>query len=880
MNWLKQLLLQRRLDRDLSEEIRQHLEERAEELTQNGMSGEDARLAARREFGNVAKLQEDSREVWRWNLIENFFTDLRYAFRQLRKSPAFTAAAVLTLALGIGANTAVFSVVNAVILRPLPYPESGRLVSVQSIDIRGTPHPAVLSYPNFFDFRKYNHVFENIVSYHDSDFALSGGGTAVHLTGEVVSADLFKALKVQPALGRGFVTQDEKAGQRVVVLSHALWKERFSGDASLIGRSIILDTEPYTVIGVMPPGFIFPAGNPKVQLWTTLARDAGDGTASPMTEQRGARFLNAIARLKPGVAIETAHAELDTLAAMLARQYPDDNKNVPSTIVMPELDQLSGDARRPLLILLGAVGLVLLIACVNIANLLLARTAEREREFAVRAAIGASRRTIVRQLLTESLALAMLGCLAGLLTALACVDLLLPFAGDSIPRLRQATLDPKVLSFSVLLALLTAVVFSFAPALRLSRAELVGPLKEGQRGSTLGRDRLRSGLVIAQITLGLVLLSAAALLVASFLHLLRRDPGFRPEQVLSFSMSVPDVRYPDDKQVALMDRLFERLRSLPGATTVAAGVPLPLSGSQMTVSFNIEERPAPVFNRPRSDIAIVTPGYFRTLGIPLLEGRTFTERDDAKANQVVIVNRAFADKFFPGENVVGKRIQPGASNRSGETPMREIVGVVGNARQSPLGSGPEPIYYFPYRQLVWFVPPVVIRTSLPAVTMESAVRSAVASIDPEIPIHDLATMEDILSEGVARPRFQMLLLASFAAIALLLTLVGLYGVLAYSVLKRSREIGVRVALGASRAKVLGMILKQAAFLVGAGVALGLVGAIAAGQVLGSMLFGVNPRNPLLLAIACGAITLTAASAAYLPARRAASIDPMQALRNE
>jgi putative ABC transport system permease protein len=880
MNWLKQVFSRRQLDRDLSYEIRQHLEERMEELMANGMPRADALLAARREFGNVTLLEERSREIWRWSMLEDFLADVRYALRQLRKSPTFAAAVVLTLALGIGANTAVFSVVNAVILRPLPYPEPDRLVSVQSRDIRGTPHPRSLSYPDFFDFRKYNHVFEQIVCYHDSDFTLSGPGMPVHLPGEAVSADLFSLLKIQPVLGRGFLRQEEKAGQRVVVLSHRLWKEQFGGDPYIIGRSIILGTQLYTVVGVMPAGFVFPVGNTRVSLWTTLARDATADTATPMTEQRGARLLDAIARLKPGVSVDAARVQLDTVAAALAKQYPDDNKNVASTYVQPQLEHLTGEARRPLLILLGAVGLVLLIACANIANLLLARTAEREREFAIRAAIGASRGIIIRQLLTESLVLAAIGCAAGILVAIAGVNILLPIAGDSIPRLAQAAVDGTVLSFSVGLALLTSLLVSVAPALRLAKGELAGPLKEGTRGSIRGTNRLRNGLVVAQITLGLVLLSGAALLITSFMHLLHRDLGIRPEHVLTFSISVPEARYPEEKQVEFNTRLLERLGTLPGVTSVAEGVPLPLTGNQMGVSFDIEERPAAAYNRPRSDIAIVTADYFGTLGIPLLEGRQFTERDNPKAPAVVIVNRAFANQFFPGEHVVGKRMQPGASTRDGAAPMREIVGVVGNAVQTPLEPKAEPIYYLPYKQLPWFVPPIVMRTSVPTAAMESTIRLAVASIDKDVPIYNAQPMEDLLSAGIARPRFQMLLLASFAAIALLLTVVGLYGVLAYSVLKRTREIGVRVALGASRRMVLGMVLKQAMLLVAAGVALGLGAAFAAGQVLTNMLYGVSPRNPLLLAIACCAITLTAGLAAFLPARRAASIDPMQALRSE
>jgi putative ABC transport system permease protein len=593
-------------------------------------------------------------------------------------------------------------------------------------------------------------------------------------------------------------------------------------------------------------------------------------------------MLSAMARLKPSVSVEQAGAQMDAVAASLAIQYPDSNKNVASTYVRPELENLIGNTREPLLILLGAVGLVLPVACANIANLLLARTAEREREFALRAAIGAGRGRIVRQLMTESLTLSLIGCTAGLLAAMGTMQLMLPLAGASIPRIQEASIDGRVLAFSVALAIVTSILFSVAPALRIARVEFAGPLKEGSRTSTDKSDRLRGALVVMQIALGLVLLSGASLLIASFLHLMRRDLGFQPERVLTFSVTPPDKDYPRERRLDFHARLLERLNSLPGASSSTLAMPLPLTGSQMTVSFNIQERPARPSERPSSDMAIVTPSYFRTIGLPLLEGREFTERDDAKAPPVLIVNRAFAEKFFPGENAVGKRMEPGATSEPGGTKVREIVGVVANARQSvsALKPDPEPIYYFPYQQLPWCCPSVLVRTAAGPLMMESAIRGAVAELDKQLPIYDVRTLEGILSKGVAGPRFQMLLLGSFAAISLLLTVVGLYGVVGYSVVRRTREIGVRIALGASRDVVLGMVLKKAMLLVFLGVATGLAGAFAGGELIRKMLYGVGPRNPLLLGIACAVVTLTATLAAYLPARRAASIDPMEALRSE
>jgi putative ABC transport system permease protein len=880
MNWIRQIFSRRQLRQDLADEIQEHLEEKIDEFVQRGMSRDDAAAAAYREFGNVTRLQERGRDIWRWPSLEDFLADVRFALRQLRKSPTFALATILTLALGIGANTAVFSVINAVVLRPLPYPEPERLVSVESRDIRGAPHPTNLSYPTFFDFRRENKVFEHIVSYRDSEFSLTGTGRPLHLRGEIVSWDLFSMLGVRPALGRGFLPQEEEASERVVILSHQLWQGPFGADATIVGRTVMIDSQPHTVVGIAPQGFNFPIGGAPVQIWTTVARDAASATVTPVTKQRGARMLNAMARLKKGISIDQAQAQLDTVAASLARRYPDSNRNVRSTYVRPELETLAGNTRAPLLILLGAVGLVLLVACANIANLLLTRTAERAREFAVRTAIGAGRGRLVRQLITESLTLSFIGCTLGVLLSIGIMRLILPLAGDGIPRIQEATMDSRVLLFSTALAVVTSLLFGLAPVLRTVRPSLSDALKEGSRTTTDGADVLRSALCVGQIALGLVLLSGASLLIASFLHLMRRDLGFQPRGLLAFSVNLPDRDYPRQRQADFYTRLLENLNSIPGVASAAAAMPLPLTGSQMTVSFNIQDRPEPPADRPRSDMAIVTPGYFRSIGAPLLQGRDFSEQDDANAAPVLIVNQAFSERFFPGENAVRKRIEPGATSEPGGSTMREIVGVVGNAKQSALLPGAEPIYYFPYQQLPWCCPSVLVRGKAAPLRLEPAIRSAVASLDKQLPIYDVRTLEAILGEDMARPRFQMILLGSFAAIALLLTVVGLYGVLTYSVVRRKREIGVRIALGASRGEVISLVLKRAALLVLLGLSLGLGGAFAGGQILSKMLYGVAPQNPLLLAVACSVLGLTAALAAYSPARRAASIDPMESLRAE
>jgi putative ABC transport system permease protein len=878
MRWIGSLVSRRRMDRDLADEIQAHLDERIEGLMAQGLPRKQALVAARREFGNVAHFEERGRDVWRWQPIEEIFADLRFAVRQLRKTPAFTLAGVLTLALGIGANTAVFSVVNAVILRPLPFPDPDRLVSVQSGGAHG--EAASLSYPTFFDFRSQNRVFEHLVCYRGNDMGLSGAGSAVSLSGLIVSWDLFDALQVQPVAGRGFRPEEEQAGQRVIVISHRLWTDRFNADPSIAGRSIILDRQPYIVVGVAPRGFNFPIGSRQVQVWTTLAVDAASATHTPVTEQRGARMLDTVARLKPGVSLGQARAAMDTIAAGLARQYPDHNKNFRGARVHPQIETIVGDTRDPILILLGAVGLVLLVACANMANLLLARTAERQREFALRASIGASRGRLVRQLFAEGLTLSAAGASAGILVAGASVRATARLAAHSIPRIEQATIDGRVLAFSMALTLAATLLFSLAPALRVARAGLIVPLKESTAGGVAGRDRLRNALVVLQIALGLVLLSGSGLLAGGFLHLMRRDPGFRAQGLVSFNVSLPQSLATGTRHFDFENRVIDRLTHLPGVFSAATAYPLPLAGDEVTIGFNIEERPAAPSERPYSDMAWVSLDYLKTIGVPLVAGRWFTEADDAQSPPVLVVNQAFAEKYFPGERAVGKRMEPGATADGVRNGMREIVGVIGNARQCPRGATPDPIYYYAARQLPWCCASYVVRTDGSPLALEPAIRGVVASLDDGAPVYEVRTLEDALSEGIAGPRFQALLLGAFALIALVLTAVGLYGVLTYSVLTRTREIGVRVALGARRGNVLRMVLGEACVLVVMGVSIGLAGAVAGNRLAASIVPATSVQQPVLLLLACGVILAAAALAAWFPASRAASIDPMTALRNE
>jgi predicted permease len=860
----------RRMDEEFDDEVRDHLEMLQERFISQGMDPAEASYAARRQFGGITQVKQDFRARRALPAIDVLMQDVRHAFRQLAKSKGFTASAALTLALGIGASAAVFAVLDSVVLRPLPFAEADRLMSFRSMDRHGKPRPTQLSYPDFFDFRKHNRVFEHLVCYRDSGFTLTDSLPAVQVAGAIVSWDLFPMLGVNPELGRGFLPEEEEPGTHVVVLSHSLWENRFGGDKEILGRATRINGALFTVVGVAPPGVQFPADAPAVELWVTLAEDA---TAS---DQRGARMLDAIGRLKPGVSAERAQAGMDLVAAALAQQYPE-NKNVAGTLVLPERDRLAGSVLKPLLILLGAVAMLLMIACANVANLLLARHAERAREFAVRTALGASRPAIVRQVLIESLALGFLGTAGGVLLAHGALKAVMPLASGSIPRVAHASIDGRVLAFSIVMAVLTSVLFSLAPAFQAAGADPASALKKGARNIARGHDRFRSALVVVQITLGLVLLVVAELLMAGFLHLVQRDPGFRPDHLLTFDIGLPEAQYNLAQQIAFCDRLLESLRAIPGVQAAAAGRPLPLQGHQMRAAFDIEERPAPAPDRPRSDIAIVTPGYFRAMGVPLLNGRDFNERDDAQAPPVLVVNQAFGRKYFPGEDVIGKRIQSGAGQPS---TMREIVGVVGDARQAALGADSDAIYYFPYKQLTWGIGTIVLRTAVPPLQAESAARAVLATLDRQVPIHQVRTGEDLAAETMARMRFLIVLIGTFAAVALLLTGAGLYGVLSYAVARRRGEIGVRIALGAGRRQVLGLVFRQAMQLVAAGLIFGLAGAAAGSRLLGTMMYGIRPGDPFILLGACCVLVITGMAAAYVPAARAASVDPMQALRSE
>ena len=810
--------------------------------------------------------------------MHGLLQDVRYALRQLEKNLGFTVVAVLTLALGIGANTAVFSVIDAVMLRPLPYYQPERLVEAESLNSRN-PHRTALSYPDFFDWRTQNKTLEHLVSYHDIPFTLTGLERPVHVDGQVVSWDLLPALGVQPELGRGFLPDEEKAGTRVVVISHALWTSQFAGDTSILGRAIKLSGNLYTVVGVMPPSFRFPVTASQNDVWTTLAVDDDPSDAKPATASRGAHFLSAIGRMKPGITVAQVDQDLKVIAANLAKQYPASNTRHDSARAETEIAALLGDTRTVLFVVLGSVALVLLIACGNIANLLLARVRERQREMAMRSALGADRKRIVRQLLAESLTLSVLGGFAGCALAFVSTPAMLALIGDSVPRAADAGVDLRVLGFTLLLSFLAGIIFGIVPALSASKTNLVSTLKEGGRSDIARRDWLRSSLIVGQVALGLVVAVAAGLLITSFANLLRTSQGFNPDRLITLYFETPDSQYKDTRSQFYRE-YFDRIRAIPGVQSVAGTLILPNTSDNIGITFEDPEHPVPESQQPAADFSTVSAGYFNTLQTPLLEGRDFSDRDDAKSSQVIIVNQAFADKYFPAEGVLGKKIKPGAG-ATGEPAWREIVGIVSNIRLSATQREIRPAMYVPATQLSeWCCLNTVVRTSVDPLSLAPSIGRVVASLDKDIPVTRVRTMKELMSSELSQPRFAMVLLGTFAGLAIVLTIVGLFGVMMYSVARRTREIGVRMALGAQRTKVLKMLLSEAAILLSVGIVIGLVAALASASVLQSMLFGVGSRNPVVLILVCIAVALAGLLAAFIPAFRAAKVDPMVALRYE
>ncbi|MEP6922541.1 MAG: ABC transporter permease [bacterium] len=814
--------------------------------------------------------------------MENLWQDIRYGMRMLVKAPSISIVATMALALGIGANTAIFSVVNAVLLRPLPFANSDQLMMVWEIDsVRGQKRGSA-SYPNFEDWRSQNHVFDHLSAFHTTDFIMTGRGESTRLQGAVISADTFSMLGATPILGRAFLPAEDEPGDtgRVAVLSQELFRSRFNSDANVINQPMTLDGKTFTIVGVMPHAFQFPIQNEPVELWTTAAVDReGD---EPLTVQRGAHYLRVMGRLKPGVTKEQAGAEMSAIASRLEQQYPDKNLHK-STAVEPALEALVGDIRPALLILLGAVACVLLIACANVANLLLARAMTRHKEIAIRSALGASRLRVIRQLLTESVLLSLAGGGLGLVLAVWWSDLLISLGKQDIPRALQVGMDWRVLAFTLFVSLATGIVFGLVPALQTSKTDLTESLKEGGRGSGEGarRNRVRGILVVSEVAIAVVLLVGAGLLIQSLWRLRQVSPGFKPDNVLTFNVAVPEIRYNSEKQVQFFRDLKARVETLPGVQSAAFVTPLPLSGDRFSLSFEVEGRPVAAGDQPSADFFLVDPGYFRGLGIPQIKGRDFTDRDQHKAPAVIIVSETFAKQYFPGEDALGKHIKPGISTYDDDkSEMREIVGIVGDVKNRSLSSEPRPAFYVPHAQVPFSQMTAVVKTSTDPHSLSTAITREANSLDKELPVFGAKTLDEYLAASVAAPRFNTTLLTIFAAVALILTIVGLYGVMSYSVAQRTNEIGIRMALGAQTRDVLSLIVKQGFKLVLLGLAIGLVGAFALMRVIASLLFGVTTKDPTTFAAVTILLGGVALLACYLPARRASRVDPIVALRYE
>ncbi|HEY9284271.1 MAG TPA: ABC transporter permease [Pyrinomonadaceae bacterium] len=879
VNLWRNLFRKARIEQELDEELRAYVELLTAENIRGGMGAAAARQAALLEVEGVEQVKEQVREVRAGAMLETIVQDLRYAVRVLAKNPGFAAVAVLTLALGIGANSAIFSVVNAVLLRPLPYPDSERLVLINH-NYRKLDMKAAVSAPGYAYYREHARSFSAVAAVAGWNVNLTGDGEPERLQGMTVTPNLFPLLGAAAAHGRVLLEEEGQPGRnRVVVLSDALWRRRFGGDPTVLGRAVTLNGNPYTVVGVMPPTFQFGREiGPPADFWSPLAFTPQQLAPANLTNE----YLSVLASLRPGVAIEQAQAEMDSIAGTLRGQYmPGSDETNWGLLLTPLGETVVGDIRPALLVLLGSVALVLLVACANVANLMLARAASRSKEIAIRAALGAGRLRVVRQLLTESAVIALLGGAAGLLVANWGLSFLLRVNGDRIPRAHEIALDWRVVAFTAGVSLLTGLVFGLGPAFQISRVDLQDTLKEGGRSGAAGTRRgVRGALVVAEVSLAVVLLVGAGLLVRSFVGLRQVSPGFRPEQVISMQVSLPFNRYREPQQRAAFYRqALESVAALPGVRAAGAVSALPMSGENMSSSFRIEGRPAPASEPlPHGDLWSATHDYFRAMNIPLARGRYFSERDTADSPGVAVVDESLARKYWPNEDPVGKRIsfEGGAENPR----WREVIGVVGHVKHGGLEGESRPQYYVPHAQNPGASMFVVAQADGDPSALAGPVRSAVRALDKDLPVYRVTTMERLVADSLSERRFSTLLLGAFAAVALLLAAVGLYGVLSYTVAQRRHEIGIRMALGARAGDVLRLVVGQGLWLTLAGLGLGLVAALALTRVMASLLYGVSALDPATFAGVALLLLVVALAACLVPAVRATKVDPTTALRAE
>jgi putative ABC transport system permease protein len=877
-SWVRAMMGRTRIENEMDAELRFHMEAFTEDLQRKGVPREYAMRQARIEFGGVERAKEECRDARGVRFTETLLQDLRYGARALRKSPGFTAIAVLTLALGIGANTAIFSVVNAILLHPLAYKDADRLVTILN-DGNGP-----ISVANYIDWREQSHSFEAMGAAEYWSPNLTGVDQPENIRGHKITYDLFPLLGAQPQLGRLFTEADDRPGsEHEVILSYRLWQRRFSSDHNVIGKVIRLNGEAYSVVGVMPRDFQFaPFWATNAELWVPIA--FGD-----RVHNRAGNSLRVFGRLKPGATLDQARAETATITARLEQQYPGTNQNV---VVTPLKEKVVGKVEAPLLVLLGAVGFVLLMACANVAHMLLARAASRQKEIAVRAALGAGRTRVVRQFLTENLLLAGLGGALGLLLAFWGTRALVALSPAGIPRVETVSLDAWVVLFLFAITALTSVGFGLAPALQASAVNLSDTLKETGRGSSEGmqRNRLRSFLVASEFALALMLLIGAGLMVRSFFALQSVDPGFNPYNLLSMVVSVAGSNEARVGNREIFYRqLLERVRALPGVESAAGINHLPLAGDLWGWPFTIEGRPKPrPGDEPGGVYRIATPGYFRTMKIPLLRGRDIAETDTGSAPGVVVINEKAARSYWLGEDPIGKRISFDAGTSEMPTWLT-IIGIVKDAKQGDWAANPdEEVYLAAFQNPQFLGAPeshssyitLVVRTTSDPAALTQALKNTVWSFDRNLPISQVLTMDAVVADANAQPRFEMLLLGIFAAVALLLAAVGIYGVMSYAVSRRTHEIGIRVSLGASRADVVLLVVRQGIVLALIGSAAGIVGALGLSRLMKSLLYGVKPIDPLIFGGVTILLMIVAMAASYLPARRAMRVDPMIALRYE
>ena len=880
MNWIKRLFSRHRLYSDLSAEIREHLEEKVDELVAGGMSREDATRAARREFGNVTLTEERSREVWQWSSIDNFFMDVRFGLRMLRRNPGFTAVAILTLGLGIGANTAIFSIIDAALLRPLPYERPEQLVNISTLHLNGNP---MVIAPDFKAWQAQSKVFQGIGAFslglmnsYSSGANLTGSGEPARVDVIPVTAGLFDLLGVRPILGRGFLADEGQAGQnQVALLSSTVWRRDFGGDRSVLNKTIHLDGTPYTVVGVMPAG-LYPPGD----LWVPEALDSSNS----LPQSADWPVLYVIGRLNPDVSLIQARADLEVLSHRLDAQFSPGRRQGRSrwhVEIIPLQQLLAGDVGHLLLILLAAVGFVLLIACANLATLLLARAAARGNEVAVRAALGAGRSRLVRQFLVESVLLAVFGGGLGTIIGLWAEGAMKELIPPELPA--EVSLDPRILAFVVSVSIGAVFLFGLIPALSASRVDVNEALKEGGARAGIGRSthRLRGLLVVVETALALILLTGAGLLARSLVRLTEVKLGFDSHHVLVGDVWLPATLIDQpQRQANFFHAVLERLRALPGVEIAAATTHYPVSiFNSLANGVLVSDAPAPESDRPAS-VAYVGPTYFRALGIPLLKGRAFTEQDAADTRPVAIVNQSEAKALFSGPAGGRDPLGHEISLDGDKGPWREVVGVVPDTRNYELEREPWPEIYIPYTQQPSLFMSFLLRSKGDPMDLASGLRRAVESVDSNEPVSRVQTMDDVVRKLVVPRQFKLTLLGSLALLALALGAVGLYGVISYAVTERTHEIGIRVALGAERGDVLKLVIGQGLKLTLMGVGLGIVGALTLTRFMSNLLYGITPTDPLTFVAVSALLVAVALLASYLPARRATKVDPMVALRYE